>query len=74
MSGNKIKCPFTLFSIDTMQLVEHITTLIDDSGREVDRETWKETGRRRRFERADFDVMENGDIMVYVEGKEPLKL
>lgn len=64
LSPNKIKCPFTLYSIDTMHLVDHIT----------ERNPYGDDPDRVRFLKADFDVMEDGTIMIFVDGKEPLKL
>lgn len=51
---------FTLYSSDTMTLVNQITTKVDDD--------------RRRFEICHFDVDNEGNITVHVDGKEPIKL
>lgn len=51
---------FKLYSIDGRALVEHLTTKMGDD--------------RIRYEHSDWDVDSDGNITVYVEGKEPLKL
>lgn len=56
----KIKIGFKLYSIDIMHLVHHVTELTPEG--------------TTRYLHADFDILHNGDIVVYVEGKEPLKL
>lgn len=56
----KIKAAFKLYSLDIMHLIHHVTEEMPNGN--------------VRFLHSDFDVMENGDIIVHVEGKEALKL
>ena len=62
---------FTLYSIDAMRLVDHITTPLNESGQPC---KLSESNGRRRYEVGHFDVDNDGNVDVYVDAKGTIRL